>query len=1015
MRLHRLVMAAFGPFAQRVDIDFDAVGEAGIFLVHGPTGAGKTSLLDGICFALYAGAPGSRPAGRSLRSDHAQRADVPLVELEFTASGRRLRVRRSPEHLRPKRRGIGDTPVPASATLEEFLGGAWVPLASGAHDVGLVVKDVLGLGLEQFAKVVLLPQGEFAAFLRANAEQRRDLLERLFDVSRFTDIEAWLAAARRDGAQALVRHESALHQVSARLGDIVLRLAPGAVELPGEWSTLPVEAVDESVAGVVAALSRHGATTLAERDVAETQDRSAQRALSAAERVLGDRLKGESARCVLDGLDARRGELDAARDWLAGHRRAAPVQGALDGRERAHRAAREASEALEFALRGLPGLAVPREPALAQALARSVTDHDRLVGDIERGLGRREAALRRRVAAQEALAAAEIACAEAEQARDAAAARRAELAGVLDRLPATRLALVRATAAREQSQRTLTARRRLDELTTTLETAAQAVEEAREVELARRDDWLSLRQRHLDGMSARLAGQLHEGHPCPVCGSPQHPAPARSADLVGDDALAAAESAASEAAARLAEATTRLAQVRARQADALEALDGLTVSAAGALAALQADEQRVEQLTAELAQGQARAGRDDEQHLTAELTAADERLARARTAAMQARAQVSSEDVEVGRCSHDLDADLTRHTDSCPCAGAPGHDVAAIVATHRSVAAGSRALQQALEAQSAADALALAADRAAEQAAHRHGFDSAASAAAAILPDDRATGLEATVRQAERAATQARTVLADPDVASALAAPAPDLAAVTGLADAAAARRREAERAHADAEAAYRDAVALRGELVEAAKTLRLARARHDTVSRLADALGGLGCDNTLRMRLSAFVLAARLERVVALANERLVRLGDGRYRLVHSDEPAAGGRRSGLGLRVQDLWTGQDRDTATLSGGESFMASLALALGLADAVREESGGADLQTLVVDEGFGTLDDESLEQVMAVLDDLRDGGRCVGVVSHVADLRTRITSQVHVAKTATGSTVRVQVGDAAGAA
>jgi exonuclease SbcC len=183
-------------------------------------------------------------------------------------------------------------------------------------------------------------------------------------------------------------------------------------------------------------------------------------------------------------------------------------------------------------------------------------------------------------------------------------------------------------------------------------------------------------------------------------------------------------------------------------------------------------------------------------------------------------------------------------------------------------------------------------------------------------------------------------------------------------------------------------------------------------VRDLADTFAGTGGNNALRMRLSSFVLAARLERVADLANERLALMGEGRYRLQHSDGLAARGARSGLGLRVLDLWTGQTRDTATLSGGEAFMASLALALGLADAVREESGGFDLQTLFVDEGFGTLDDESLEQVMAVLDALREGGRAVGVVSHVAELRSRIPCQITVDKTESGSTVHVAGGGTA---
>ncbi len=180
----------------------------------------------------------------------------------------------------------------------------------------------------------------------------------------------------------------------------------------------------------------------------------------------------------------------------------------------------------------------------------------------------------------------------------------------------------------------------------------------------------------------------------------------------------------------------------------------------------------------------------------------------------------------------------------------------------------------------------------------------------------------------------------------------------------------------------------------------------------LADTMSGIGPDNALRMRLTAYVLASRLEKVATLANERLAVMGGGRYVLEHSDERAARGARSGLGLRVLDQWTGRARETATLSGGESFMASLALALGLADAVREEAGGFDLGTLFIDEGFGSLDDDSLEQVLTVLDGLREGGRAVGVVSHVADLRARITHQAVVHKGAAGSTVEVRVGGTA---
>ena len=172
-------------------------------------------------------------------------------------------------------------------------------------------------------------------------------------------------------------------------------------------------------------------------------------------------------------------------------------------------------------------------------------------------------------------------------------------------------------------------------------------------------------------------------------------------------------------------------------------------------------------------------------------------------------------------------------------------------------------------------------------------------------------------------------------------------------------------------------------------------------VRGLAELCAGAGA-NALKMTLTAFVLAARLEEVAAAASVRLLRMTQGRFELVHTDGAARAGQRSGLGLLARDGWTGQDRDTSTLSGGETFLASLALALGLADVVTAEAGGSRIGALFVDEGFGTLDEDALDEVMDVLDGLREGGRVVGVVSHVAELRQRIPAQVEVRKTRFGS-------------
>ena len=179
----------------------------------------------------------------------------------------------------------------------------------------------------------------------------------------------------------------------------------------------------------------------------------------------------------------------------------------------------------------------------------------------------------------------------------------------------------------------------------------------------------------------------------------------------------------------------------------------------------------------------------------------------------------------------------------------------------------------------------------------------------------------------------------------------------------------------------------------------------HRDVDGLARLAEGKSADNRLRMSLSGYVLAARLEQVAVAASQRLARMTSDRYRLVHTDTPGSARVRGGLALRVLDAWTGVARDPATLSGGETFTASLALALGLADVVTAEAGGALLETLFVDEGFGSLDEESLDDVLGVLDGLREGGRTVGLVSHVADLRQRIPVQLRVEKGRAGSHVR----------
>ncbi|MCW2999044.1 MAG: repair exonuclease, SbcC, partial [Solirubrobacterales bacterium] len=292
----------------------------------------------------------------------------------------------------------------------------------------------------------------------------------------------------------------------------------------------------------------------------------------------------------------------------------------------------------------------------------------------------------------------------------------------------------------------------------------------------------------------------------------------------------------------------------------------------------------------------------------------------------------------------------------------------------------------------------------AAEAARDAGFATAEAARAAVLEPAEMADREERIRRYDDGLAERRHRVADPELLAAAAGDAPDEAAAkTAARDATEADARaeqQLERARTRSESLRK----LRRELdqrLQAHGPLAVEAARIRGLAMLVD---GTSAQNRKRMRLRAYVLAARLEEIAAAASVRLQVMTAGRYTLAHDDERASRGARSGLGLRVVDGWTGHDRHPSSLSGGETFLASLALALGLADVVAAEAGGARLETLFVDEGFGSLDERALDEVLDVLDRLRDGGRAVGVVSHVAELRQRITAQLHVIKERDGSRV-----------
>ncbi|AWS45200.1 AAA family ATPase [Streptosporangium sp. 'caverna'] len=287
------------------------------------------------------------------------------------------------------------------------------------------------------------------------------------------------------------------------------------------------------------------------------------------------------------------------------------------------------------------------------------------------------------------------------------------------------------------------------------------------------------------------------------------------------------------------------------------------------------------------------------------------------------------------------------------------------------------------------------------------GFLGLDDARAAIRPAAELKEKTERLQELDRASTEVAALLADPELIAAAAEPEPDLAGLRAARDAADAVHAGLLSERHQAEARRARLAALRTELAACLERWLPAAERHRLTERLAALTGGNSTDNQWNMRLSSYVLGERLRQVVESANERLDHMSGGRYLLEHNLSRTAGDRSKsggGLGLRILDAWTGVDRDPATLSGGESFVTSLALALGLADVVTAEAGGVELGTLFVDEGFGTLDEDTLDGVLDILDNLRDGGRAVGIVSHVAELRTRVPAQLRVRKERRGSTL-----------
>ncbi len=507
-----------------------------------------------------------------------------------------------------------------------------------------------------------------------------------------------------------------------------------------------------------------------------------------------------------------------------------------------------------------------------------------------------------------------------------------------------------------------------------------------------RQSYLDLRERRITGMAAELAVGLAVGCSCPVCGSVDHPSPAHASVAIGrDDEEVARElhESADFERQNVQELVTTLAT---QLQSALVRSGGHTVrhwrslvtAADVAAARSSAAEQQSRETTAQLAD------------LAQELQTVAAELASARVSL----AERTREQAETAERHDTLTAELDALLGSRPDVSS----VTALVSAHRRAIADLDEARAALTKRDRSAHELAQAVAAADGAAAEAGFGSLQDALEAVLSGGAA--VEATRELDERRASRAaaRAVLAEESVVAALAQEPPDLEELAARLTTSGRTRDTQHAAHQQAIQRARRLEALMSDLASALADWAPVRQGHALAAGLAALVEGRSADNQLKMRLSAYVLSERLRQVVAAANERLGDMTDQRYALEQADEKGAGEQRGGLSLQVRDEWSGKHRDPATLSGGETFLVSLALALGLADTVTHEAGGTQLDTLFIDEGFGALDATTLDGVMDTLDQLRDGGRVVGLVSHVAELRSRVPAQLEVRKARRGSTL-----------
>ncbi|WP_424237178.1 AAA family ATPase [Bhargavaea ginsengi] len=1018
MKPLKLKMTAFGPYKECETIDFTELGDRGLFAISGPTGSGKTSIFDAICYALYGKASGEEREDRSLRSDFADDKVHTEVELWFESAGDTYRIMRRMPHVKAgNKSATGDR-----IELFKIDSETEKPVTDRqmTTEVNAKVAELIGFSHDQFSQIVMLPQGEFRKLLTSDTENKEKIFRRIFRTKKYKDMEAALKE-RKSAVE--VEWKKSSGQIAWQAKHLLDTLPDLSEELAASLSDEHPNA-GKVIEGLFGEQERRLIETerlTKEAEQLEAGLMEANRRLSAAQELNSRLAEWEEKKRQLSGLNQRLPEMEEKRRAVNLARLAARIRPAEEKMADAKREQQQAIEAVKQAELTLSASQEAEKAAVARAL--EARERDPQIDAKRREAERLEEARPRLDEREQALLKLAVEQAGQKRLSDEAESLRAGAVKLRERQESLReeiAALEEALAGTDELHEQLTAAERdcelLEEHLRLLGIVRKAGEDAERDE-CRKDEAEAvlhrLKQQLRDSQAASLAIHLHDGAPCPVCGSTEHPAPAGSTDGPDHSALEEAEAVFLAAQSNAVSSASILKLQNGQLEQSADRLSGRGLEAAGAAEILAARKEQSEQFqeaisTAKSRRNQLSSLRKDEESLrikvdevAAKLTNHTEDLAgtTSRIASLEATITGLERSIPEGYGDvRSLDMALARLREIIG-----KHDrmkeqleTAATEAADQRKAA-EQSLTFAVRQNEKAENQLQEAEAAFREKLAASTFSSAEAYHAALMSDHLADETEAIIRTFENDFHAVK--IRESELAANL--EGSERADLEGL-------RLLAQEAKTACDLAQERLIHSRNTLNTIKKgiaAMREAATEAETLEKKLGKVAGLydliRGQNADKLSFERYLQIEYLERILLSANERLKDLSNGQFELLRSDRQEARGRQSGLGIDVYDAYTGQARDVRTLSGGEKFNASLSLALGMADVIQGFGGNIRVDTMFIDEGFGSLDPESLQKAIEALIGLQRNGRVVGVISHVEELKSAMPAVLKVTKSKAG--------------